>query len=100
MLGSILVVSNFSSEEQTIDISIDSSNDVYDKNEITKNSEFEYLDELMTEEVELNEKELKDCLTEEMKVAALEKKRRYISNSEVGYGCWFIENPKTKELTK
>lgn len=54
----------------------------------------------MGEEVELNEKELKDCPTEEMKVAALEKKRRFIPNSEVGYGCWFIENPKTKELTK
>lgn len=60
LLGSILVVSNLSSDEQTIDLSIDMSKDVYDKNEIVKNSEFEYLDELVSEEIELNDKEIKD----------------------------------------
>ncbi len=60
LLGSILVVSNLSSDEQTIDLSIDMSKDVYDKNEVVKNSEFEYLDELVSEEIELNDKEIKD----------------------------------------
>ena len=85
-----------SSSEQTLDLHIDTSNDVYDKEEIIKNNEFEYLDELATEEIELNERELKDCLTEELKVSALENKRRFIQNSEIGYECWYIENPKTK----
>ena len=83
-----------------LDLCIDTNNDVYDKNEIIKNNEFEYLDELTTEEIELNEKELKDCITEELKASVLEKKRRYIQNSEINYECWYIENPKTKELTK
>lgn len=100
LLGSILIISNLSSDEQTLDLYIDTSNDVYDKNEVTKQSEFEYLEELATEEIELNEKELKQCSTEEHKASALEKKKRFIPNSEINYECWYIENPKSKELTK
>ena len=100
LLGSILLISNLSSEEQTIDLFTDTNNDVYDKNEIVKNKEFEYLDELAAEEIELNEKELQQCATEETKTSALEKKRRFIPNSELNYECWFIENPKTKDLSK
>ena len=100
LLGSILMVSNLSSDEQTINLSTDTANDIYDKNEIIKCSEFEYLEELVLEEMELSEKELKECSTEAIKESALEKKKRFIPNSETSYDCWFIENPKTKELTK
>lgn len=100
LLGSILLITNLSSDEQKIDLYIDSNNDVYDKNEIIKHNEFEYLEELVNEETELNDKELIELVTEESKAAALEKKKRFIPNSEINYECWFIENPKTKELTK
>lgn len=100
LLGSILVISNTSDEEQTIEINIDAATETYDRDEILKVKEFAYIEELTSEEVELNEKESKECLTDEMKTAALEKKRRFITNSENKHDCWFIENPKTKELTK
>lgn len=28
------------------------------------------------------------------------KKSKFIVNSETQHGCWFIENPQTKELAK
>lgn len=100
LLGSILVVSNISDSEQTIDLSLDNTTEIYDKNEIIKNKDFEFIDELAQDEVELNDKELAECITDEQKSLALENKKRYIPNSENKSECWYIENPKTKDLTK
>ena len=100
LLGSILVITNTSESEQTVELSIDTKNDTYDREEVIKNKDFEYLEELTNEETELTEKELEECLTEEKKTAALDAKKKYIPNSESKYDCWFIENPKTKDLTK
>lgn len=57
LLGSIFVVANISEGEQTIEVTIDSSVEVYDRDEITKNKEFEFLNEITSEEIELTEKE-------------------------------------------
>lgn len=100
LLGSILVITNTSDEEHTIEMSLDSKTVTYDRTEVIKNKEFEYLDELTSEEIELTEKELTEYTTEEARSNALEKKRRYIDNSENKSECWFIENPRTKDLTK
>jgi hypothetical protein len=82
LLGSIVVISNVSSEEQTIELSLDSSTEVYDRDEIMKNKEFGYIEEVTSDEVELTEKETNDCLTDETRSDKLEEKRRYIVNSE------------------
>lgn len=100
LLGSILVISNTSDSEHTVEMSLDANTEAYDKEEITKHKEFEYLEELTNEEIELTEKEQEENLTEEKKNALLEKKKRFVSNSEHTSQCWFIENPKTKDLTK
>jgi len=100
LLGSIIMITNKSSQDQTIEIFIDSNTEIYDKVEVIKNKEFDYLEELTNYEIELNEKELEHCITEEMKTKALEVKKRFVPNSELKHDCWFIENPKTKELAK
>ena len=100
LLGSIIMITNTSDEEQTIDLSIDGQNKIYDRDEIIKRPEFEYLEELSNQEIELTDKETEGLNTEEAKVKALEQKKRYIPNSEVKHDCWFIENPKTKDLVK
>lgn len=100
LLGSILNITNMSEIEQVIDISIDNETEVYDRNEIMKKKSFDYIEELTNDEIELSEKELAEHETEEAKNIALEKKKRFIPNSEVKTSCWTIENPKTKELTK
>ena len=100
LLGSILVVTNVSESEHTIDLSLDKITEIYDKKEIIKNKEFEFLEELTTDEIELTEKEKNEVDTEEERTEILEKKRRFITNSENKNECWYIENPKTKDLTK
>lgn len=100
LLGSILVVTNISDFEQTIDLSLDHTTEIFDKQEIVKNKDFEFIEELTNDEVELNEKEAAKYLTEDEKIQALEKKKRFIPNSENSSQCWYIENPKTKDLTK
>lgn len=57
LLGSIFVVANISESEQTIEVTIDSSAEVYDRDEITKNKEFEFLNEITSEEIELTDRE-------------------------------------------
>jgi hypothetical protein len=100
LLGSIIVITNTSEEEQTIELSIDAQTEIYDRDELTKHSEFEYLDDVSSQEIELNDKELEQLHTEEEKTQALENKKRFIPNSEIKEDCWFIENPKTKDLIK
>ena len=62
--------------------------------------EFDFLEELTNEELELSDKEQQSNMTDEEKSKLLEEKRRYITNSEHKSECWYIENPKTKDLTK
>jgi len=100
LLGSIFVVANISDSEQTIEVTIDSSVEVYDREVITKNKEFEFLNEITSEEIDLSDKENEDLSSEAKKQEALEKKRRFIPNSECTNDCWYIENPRSKDLTK
>lgn len=100
LLGSIITVTNRSEFEQTIELSIDTETETYDKEEITKNPDFEYIEEVTNQEVELTDKELEKLETEDAKAKALEHKKRYIPNSEIKNECWFIENPQTKDLIK
>jgi hypothetical protein len=100
LLGSIFVVANISDSEQTIEVTIDSSVEVYDREEITKNKEFEFLNEITSEEIDLSDKENEELSTETKKQEALESKRRFIPNSECTNDCWYIENPRSKDLTK
>ena len=65
-----------------------------------KNREFEFFEELTTDEIELTEKEKNEIDTEEERAEILEKKRRFIANSEHKSECWYIENQKIKDLTK
>jgi hypothetical protein len=100
LLGSILNVKNVTDKERVIELTLDEKTETYDKNEIIKDSDFEFLDEITNEEIELTEKESKELDTDEAKNAHLEKKRRYIDNSENQSQCWFIENPQSKDLVK
>lgn len=75
MLGSTLVITNTSNQEQIIDMSIDNSTEIYDCNDIygpynREELPFKYSDGAT------------------------------ISNSEKIFKSWFIENPINKELVK
>lgn len=100
LLGSILNVKNVTDQERVIELTLDETTETYDKNEIVKDSDFEFLEEITNEEIELTEKETKELDTDEAKNALLEKKRRFIDNSENQSQCWFIENPQSKDLVK
>ena len=91
-----MVVTNISESEQTIDLSLDKITEIYDKKELMKNKEFEFLEELTTDEIELTEKEKNGVDTEEERAEVLEKKRRFIANSEHKSECWYIEIKKLR----
>lgn len=100
LLGSILNVKNVTDTERVVELSLDQTTEVYDKTEVIKNPDFEFLDEITNEEIDLNEKESLELDTDEAKSALLEKKRRFITNTENQSQCWFIENPQSKDLVK
>jgi hypothetical protein len=82
LLGSIINISNVSNDEQTIELSLDTKTETYDRNEIMKNKEFGYIEEVTNEEIELTEKEYREIPTEEGRNEELENRRRFIPNSE------------------
>lgn len=91
MLGSTLLVTNISKSEQILDIQIDSENEKYYVDQIRnefKIGELPYqLDQQDPSKSDLEENEYATSNTD-------------VVNSEKKDGCWFIENPVSKELTK
>lgn len=82
MLGSTLSVGNLSDCEQIVELSVDSANSSYEKNDIKERFEDAQLP-FSLDAMVLNG-----------------KKVDVIPNSETKHEAWYIENPVSKELTK
>lgn len=83
MLGSNLSVTNLTSSEQIVELSVDSVNHKYSRSNINER---------------FNNPELPFKLyeTDQQKQKCSES----VINSEIKYESWYIENPVTRELTK
>ena len=74
VLGSILLLTNDGKDEQIIELCTDSISKYFETKPL--------LGQAQSEELPFQEN------------------KKFISNSEVDYSCWFIENPVSKELCK
>ena len=86
LLGSTLLVTNVTNQEQLVELSIDGSgeegNHEYDMGKLMSSREFSFFKEV--------------CKNDDEKT----DQKEFVPNSEKQYGCWYIENPMTKDLTK
>lgn len=90
ILGSTLIVVNKTDSEQIIELSVEQSRYTFRKQEIVQMFP-------KTAEVRDNESKIMPFAINDKHSPNYKEK---ITNSEMKYECWYIENPVSKELTK